>query len=418
MNESVRVTGQKTGMNRADLLDPEQVRTQLEAVSKKDGTARKGSEEKYEALKQHLRVINELKYKGLETIDEWNQAYEKTNENLVTAQNKQEEIRGQKRKLTQDILDQAQKEGKVTEETKETLSALVEQEDARNKNAEAANKVAAAESKNKIKDNIKQTKEYSKASDGLRKSFLGKVTAATLYYIALRNLRRLMNSVMKTVKELDKSITEVAMVTNMSRQQAWQLVGSYQALAKEVGSTTQEIAKLSVYFFRQGRSAKDALELTKVAATAAKVASIDAAESANYLTSAINGFGLAADQATAVSDKFAALGASSASSYEEMAIALSKVAPVARTAGVGIDFMMGIIAKGIETTREAPENIGTAFKTVFARMTQIRDFGATLDDSTGVNQVEKALKQANVTLRDSSGNFRDMDLVLTDLGYA
>lgn len=127
---------------------------------------------------------------------------------------------------------------------------------------------------------------------------------------------------------------------------------------------------------------------------------------------------MAASEAMAVSDRFAALGASSASSYQEMAIALSKVAPVAKTAGVGIDFMMGILAKGIETTREAPENIGTAFKTVFARMTQIRDFGATLDDSTGVNKVEEALKQADVALRDSSGNFRDMDVVLTELGIA
>jgi TP901 family phage tail tape measure protein len=181
--------------------------------------------------------------------------------------------------------------------------------------------------------------------------------------------------------------------------------------------TTSEVAKLSVYFFRQGRAAKDALELTKVAAIASRVAAIDATESANYLTSAINGFGLAASEAMAVSDRFAALGASSASSYEEMAIALSKVAPVAKLSGVGIDFMMGVIAKGIETTREAPENIGTAFKTIFARMTQIRDFGATLDDSVGVNTVEEALAQAEVALRDSTGNFRDMEDVLEELGY-
>ena len=173
-----------------------------------------------------------------------------------------------------------------------------------------------------------------------------------------------------------------------------------------------------MFFFRQGRTVSDAMELTKVAAIAARVASIDAVKSANFLTSAINGFGMAASQAMAVSDRFAALGASSASSYEEMAIALSKVAPVAKVAGVGIDFMMAVLAKGIETTREAPENIGTAFKTIFARMTQIRDFGATLEDGMGVNTVEKALKLAGVQLRDSSGNFRNMEQVLIELGYA
>ena len=173
-----------------------------------------------------------------------------------------------------------------------------------------------------------------------------------------------------------------------------------------------------MFFFRQGRTVSEAMELTKVAAIAARVASIDAVKSANFLTSAINGFGMAANQAMAVSDRFAALGASSASSYEEMAIALSKVAPVAKVAGVEIDFMMAVLAKGIETTREAPENIGTAFKTIFARMTQIRDFGTTLEDGMGVNTVERALKLAGVQLRDSSGNFRNMEQVLIELGYA
>jgi hypothetical protein len=119
----------------------------------------------------------------------------------------------------------------------------------------------------------------------------------------------------------------------------------------------------------------------------------------------------------AISDKFAALGANSASSYEEMAIALSKVAPVAKTAGVGIDTMMAFLAKGIETTREAPENIGTAFKTIFARMTQLRDFGKTLEEGVGVNTVEDALATAGIALRDSQGVFRNMDEVLTELGY-
>jgi TP901 family phage tail tape measure protein len=195
------------------------------------------------------------------------------------------------------------------------------------------------------------------------------------------------------------------------------MIDAYQRLATQVGTTTSEIAKLGVYFARQGRSAADAFELTRVAAMAAKVASIDATESANYLTSAINGFGLAIDQSMAMSDKFAALAASSASSYEELAIALSKVAPVAKTAGVGVDTMMGFLAKGVETTREAPENIGTAFKTIFARMTQLRDFGKTLEEGVGVNTVEDALATAGIALRDSQGTFRDMGVVLTELGY-
>jgi TP901 family phage tail tape measure protein len=268
-----------------------------------------------------------------------------------------------------------------------------------------------------MQKNMQTTKAATDANQKKKKSFLENVTAATFYYAAIRTLRRLMRETTRTITELDKSFTQIAMVTNMTRKESWGLLGTYQSLSKEIGITTDEVARLGVYFARQGRSASEAMELTKTAALAAKVASIDAEKSANFLTSAINGFGLAIDQSMAMSDKFAALAASSASSYEELAIALSKVAPVAKTAGVGVDVMMGFLAKGVETTREAPENIGTAFKTIFARMTQLRDFGATLEEGVGVNTVEEALATAGIALRDSQGNFRDMDQVLIELGY-
>jgi hypothetical protein len=220
MNQSVLTTSEKTGMSREDLMNPDKVKSELASITKKDGTAKAGSEEKFNALKEHLKVINELQFKGVETLDQWNEKYSEASGKLSEAQNKQQDIRDQKRKIVSQIIEQAEKEGVITTETKETLENLINQEDARNKNKEAAEGVAAAESQNKIKENIKDTKDYAKASDQLRKSFLGKVTAATLYYIALRNLRKMLNSIMRTIKELDKSITEVAMVTNMNREQA------------------------------------------------------------------------------------------------------------------------------------------------------------------------------------------------------
>jgi len=189
-----------------------------------------------------------------------------------------------------------------------------------------------------------------------------------------------------------------------------------QDLAKETGFTTTEIAKLSTVYFRQGRALSDVIELTRVAAKAARVAGISAQDSADYLTSAINGFGLAAEQALAVSDKFAALAATSASSYEELAKGLSKFAAQANVAGISIDFALGMLAKGVETTREAPETIGTALKTVLARLRELTDYGKTLEDGMDVNRVEKALGQMNVQLMDSNGQFRDMEQVLTELG--
>jgi TP901 family phage tail tape measure protein len=208
----------------------------------------------------------------------------------------------------------------------------------------------------------------------------------------------------------------MAVVTSMNREQTWQLLGTFQDLAKQTGFTTTEIAKLSTIYFRQGRALKDVIELTKVAAQAARVAGISAVESANYLTAAVNGFGLAASEAERVSDKFAALAASSASSYEELAVGLSKFASQAKIAGLEMDFAIGLLAKGVETTREAPESVGTALKTVIARMRELTDLGKTFEDGMDLNRVETALKQVGVQLRDSTGQFREMQNVLTEVG--
>jgi TP901 family phage tail tape measure protein len=187
-------------------------------------------------------------------------------------------------------------------------------------------------------------------------------------------------------------------------------------MAKQVGLTTTEVANLSIAFFRQGRSARDALQLTETAAKFAKIAAIDVNDAANFLTAAINGFNLAASEAERIIDRFAALGAGAAASASEIAIALSKVAPAAASAGVEIDNLMAFVTKGIETTREAPENIGTAFKTIFARMRELTDIGKVMEDGMDVNRVESALGSIGVSLRDANGQFRNLDQVLLEVG--
>jgi TP901 family phage tail tape measure protein len=265
----------------------------------------------------------------------------------------------------------------------------------------------------------KQNKASREAADGNNheaKSLTQKATAAFSYYLVFNQLKRVFNDTLRTLKELDKAMTDAAIVTSMNRKEAWALLDSYQQLAKRTGLATSEIALTVTQFLRQGRTIKDAMELTEVAAKSAKVAGISASEAVNYLTSAVNGFNLAANQSEQIADKFAAIAARSATSFEELALAMSKVAPTAKSAGVSVDFMMGVIAKGIETTREAPENIGTAFKTIFARMREVTDLGRAMEDGMDLNRVEKALGSVGVPLRDVAGQFRNLETVLIEVG--
>jgi TP901 family phage tail tape measure protein len=259
-------------------------------------------------------------------------------------------------------------------------------------------------------------KRESKAIKGTSNSIAEKSIKTLGLNLVYQQLRKLLFGSIRTVRELDKALTDAAVVTGMTREQTWGLIGSYQELAKKTGLATSEIAGVVTQFLRQGRSLGDAMQLAEVAAKSAKVAGISAKEAVDFLTSAVNGFGLSANQAEDIADKFAAIAAKSATSFEELAKAMSKVSPTAKSAGVSVDFMMGVIAKGIETTREAPENIGTAFKTIFARMREVTDLGKSMEDGMNLNRVEKALLSVGVPLRNVSGQFRNLEHVLTDVG--
>ena len=158
------------------------------------------------------------------------------------------------------------------------------------------------------------------------------------YTVVLGTMKKALRNAVETIQVLDKALTEQAMVSGMTREQVYGLLSSYQELAMASGATTKEVATVATEFFRQGKSSEEALTLTEAAVKAAKVASISTSDSVDYLTTAINGFKMSAEDAMDVSDRFAALAASSATSYEELAIALSKTASQANLAGMSMDY--------------------------------------------------------------------------------
>jgi TP901 family phage tail tape measure protein len=372
----------------------------LEALEKA-GSKEKGLGKKVKFYKELVALY--IKAKKDET--KLNNSIKKSEDNITTLKKEQLHIQQQIN------IEQQKTSGQETPEMKKLASAISNTTKGKNSAIDVSKKLTQ-----EIKAQTKANKAATDTHDNESKSLTAKATAAFSYYLVFNQLKRIFNDTLRTIKQLDKAMTDAAIVTSMNRKEAWALLGSYQQLAKATGLATSEIATTVTQFLRQGRSVKDAMQLTEVAAKSAKVAGISAQEAVNYLTSAVNGFGMAANQSEEIADKFAAIAAQSATSFEELAKAMSKVSPTAKSAGVSVDFMMGVIAKGIETTREAPENIGTAFKTIFARMREVTDLGKAMEDGMDLNRVEKALKSIDIPLRDVSGQFRNLEDVLIDVG--
>jgi TP901 family phage tail tape measure protein len=97
---------------------------------------------------------------------------------------------------------------------------------------------------------------------------------------------------------------------------------------------------------------------------------------------------------------------------------MSKTASIAANAGMSFETTSALLAQMIETTQEAPENIGTAMKTIIARFTELKkNVSATESEFEDLdyNKVDTALKTVGINIKDATGQFRNLDDVFLEL---
>jgi TP901 family phage tail tape measure protein len=84
-------------------------------------------------------------------------------------------------------------------------------------------------------------------------------------------------------------------------------------------------------------------------------------------------------------DVMTALGAATASSTDEIAAGLEKFSAVAGTVGLSYEYATAALATVTAETRQSADVVGTAFKTLFARIEGLK-LGETLEDGTDLNK--------------------------------
>jgi short-subunit dehydrogenase len=75
---------------------------------------------------------------------------------------------------------------------------------------------------------------------------------------------------------------------------------------------------------------------------------------------------------------------------EEIATSMQKVAATSHTVGVSMEQVSSIIATVSSVTRESAESIGTSYKTIFARIGDLK-LGGEDEDGIGLGKVSEGL---------------------------
>lgn len=220
------------------------------------------------------------------------------------------------------------------------------------------------------------------------------------------------------IQNLDKAMTNIAVVTDMSVSDLWGKINEYMSIAQQYGVTTQGVYEVSQLFYQQGLGTADVMELTTETLKMARIAGMGYAEAADAMTVAIRGFKLEMSDAQHITDVYSEVAAISASDTQELATAMSKTASSAASVGMSFENTTAMIATMVEATRESATNIGSAMKSIISRMSEMKA-GLSQDENgefLDASKVETALKSVKVALRDTQGQFRDLDTVLIELG--
>ena len=223
------------------------------------------------------------------------------------------------------------------------------------------------------------------------------------------------------IKDLDSALNDIRIVTGKSADEMSKFAEEANNAAKSLAVTTEDYTQGSLIYYQQGLDDETVKALTEITAKTSNVTGQSMGAVSEELTAVWNGYKVANEAAKEgmqvyeeYVDKMAAVGASTASDLQELSTAMSKVASAASAMGVDFDDLNAQIATIVSVTRQAPESVGTALKTIYARLGDLKvdgvdEFGVKLGEITG------QLQTMGIQILDSNGDMRAMSDVMAEV---
>lgn len=250
----------------------------------------------------------------------------------------------------------------------------------------------------KLWDSLKRTAGWQLSSTAIH-AFVGAISTAYNY-----------------AQDLNKSLNDIRIVTGYGSDRMAEFAKNANKAAKQLSATTLDYTNASLIYYQQGLDDKAVQERSDVTVKMANVTGTAAQTVSDQLTAIWENFMKDGEHAAEwYADVMTALGAATASSTDEIAEGLEKFAAVADTVGLSYEYATAALTTITAKTRQSADVVGTALKTLFARIEGL-NLGETLDDGTTLNKYSSALEVVGVNIKNEAGELKDMDEILDEIG--
>ena len=215
-------------------------------------------------------------------------------------------------------------------------------------------------------------------------------------------------------KDLDKSLNSIRIVTGYSSDKMAEFAEQANKAAKSLSTTTTKYTDASLIFYQQGLSDEEVQKRTDITIKMANAAGQSAEIVSDQLTAVWNNFYDGSKSLEYYADVMTALGAATASSTDEIAGGLEKFAAIGETIGLSFEYAASALATITSNTRQSEEVVGTALKTIFARIQGLK-LGESLEDGTDLNKYSEALQKVGISIFEQNGELKAMDNILDEM---
>lgn len=224
-----------------------------------------------------------------------------------------------------------------------------------------------------------------------------------------------------SVIEVDSAMTDLRKVSNAPDSQIDKYFSSASATAKDLGASVTDVISSTADWSRLGYNLPDSAELARVSTLYKNVGdNISIDDASGSLISTIKGFGLGADDAESVVDKFNEVGNNFAIGSDGLGEALKRSASSLSASGNTLDESIGMITAA-NTVVQDEAVVGTAFKTMSMRIrgasTDLAEAGLDTDgmaESTAKLR-EEVMALSGVDIMENDNTFKSTYKVLDDL---
>ena len=253
------------------------------------------------------------------------------------------------------------------------------------------------------------------------------MTTQSLIYKLIGGVQQTLTNLTTTIKELDKAMVDLQIASGYTRQEMKAAMKGYNEIAVDTGRTTEEVLTAANDWLRAGFDIKSANELIRDSMKLSTLGMIDSAKATEYLISTLKGWKLQTDEVADAVDDLTALDMAFATSAGDIAQAMAKGNVSASLAGMDRKTYEAMLTAVMDVGQQGADVVGTAFKTLFARYGNVKsgkyasNYNAnesgseTSEETVKLNDIETVLNKIQIKTRDSVGQFRDIDEVLSDI---